>query len=219
MRKFGSTSWKRTWVWSDDQCISSLDLGSLTAKGGIMSNYHKVCWWRKKKRFKGKKKTSWNPASAFVCNCGSLYMLVHGSKCVYNAISSVLMKSSLSKYQDLYRTSKLVQPYVQFWVVTPLPPLSFQLPGSQAFQLVQGLRAESNHGKVPVQVRCRVRLFHIFHIEVIGGHEIYEIKTADGPSILITEKLLKGWGSRSQIFPSATYVGSKHLLVPNEMEG
>lgn len=119
-------------------------------------------------------------------------MLVHGSKCVYNAISSVLMKSSLSKYQDLYRTSKLVQPYVQFWVVTPLPPLSFQLPGSQAFQLVQGLRAESNHGKVPVQVRCRVRLFHIFHIEVIGGHEIYEIKTADGPSILITEKLLKG---------------------------
>ena len=55
MRKFGSMSWKRTWVWSDDQCISSLDLGSLTAKGGIMSNYHKICWWRIKKQFQVKK--------------------------------------------------------------------------------------------------------------------------------------------------------------------
>ena len=32
MRKFGSMSFKRTWVWSTSPSIQSLDLGSLTAE-------------------------------------------------------------------------------------------------------------------------------------------------------------------------------------------
>ena len=58
----------------------------------------------------------------------------------------------------------------------------------------------------------------MFHVEVIGGHEIYEIKNADGPSIWITEKLPPEMsmsfgvhGMRKPISdePSATYLGVK----------
>lgn len=31
MRKYGSMSWKRTWVWSNDSSIAALDLGAMTA--------------------------------------------------------------------------------------------------------------------------------------------------------------------------------------------
>lgn len=32
MRKYGSMSWKRTWVWANSRCIVKLDKGPLTSK-------------------------------------------------------------------------------------------------------------------------------------------------------------------------------------------